>query len=172
MCFPLRKTNFFNGLMDRSTQFQLFITTFLPTYIHKSMCIICFNVRTDQGCRINHRTWYPEQMYQMNTDWTKLPYNIPNVCKIFQMPIKYINIYQSKALQNLPKFGIFGLKRNRLATLEQFPKRKIKYSLGCISLVSAIWGASTYLHGSMWVRIRRRWANNAAEISDNVSADW
>jgi hypothetical protein len=33
------------------------------------------------------------------------------------MVIKYNNIYHSKALQNLPKFGIFGLKTNHLATL-------------------------------------------------------
>jgi hypothetical protein len=33
------------------------------------------------------------------------------------MAIKYTNIYQSKALQNLPKIGIFGLKTNHLATL-------------------------------------------------------
>jgi hypothetical protein len=30
---------------------------------------------------------------------------------------KYTNIYHSKARQNLPKFGIFGLKTNHLATL-------------------------------------------------------
>jgi hypothetical protein len=42
------------------------------------------------------------------------------------MVIKYTNIYHSKALQNLPKFGIFGLKTNHLATLagsESLPKR-------------------------------------------------
>jgi hypothetical protein len=33
------------------------------------------------------------------------------------MVIKYTNIYYSKALQNLPKFGIFGLKTKHLATL-------------------------------------------------------
>jgi hypothetical protein len=33
------------------------------------------------------------------------------------MVIKYTNIYHSKALQNLPKFGIFGLKTNHLAIL-------------------------------------------------------
>jgi hypothetical protein len=34
------------------------------------------------------------------------------------MVIKYANIFYSKALQNLPKFGIFGFKTNHLATLE------------------------------------------------------
>jgi hypothetical protein len=33
------------------------------------------------------------------------------------MVIKYTNIYHAKALQNLPKFRIFGLKTNHLATL-------------------------------------------------------
>jgi hypothetical protein len=32
-----------------------------------------------------------------------------------QVSSKYTNIYNSKALQNLPKFGIFGLKTNHLA---------------------------------------------------------
>jgi hypothetical protein len=34
--------------------------------------------------------------------WT---YNIPNVRNILQMAVKYFIIFQSKALQNLPKFG-------------------------------------------------------------------
>jgi hypothetical protein len=33
------------------------------------------------------------------------------------MTIKYTNIFNSKALQNLPKFGWFDLKTNNLATL-------------------------------------------------------
>jgi hypothetical protein len=33
------------------------------------------------------------------------------------MVIKFTDIYHSRALQNLPKFGIFGLKTNHLATL-------------------------------------------------------
>jgi hypothetical protein len=32
------------------------------------------------------------------------------------MVIKYTNVYRSKALQNLPKFGTFGLQANHLAT--------------------------------------------------------
>jgi hypothetical protein len=31
--------------------------------------------------------------------------------------MEYVNIFQSKALEILPKFGIFGLKINHLATL-------------------------------------------------------
>jgi hypothetical protein len=34
---------------------------------------------------------------------TKSTQNVPNVLKIFQMAIKYINIFLSKALKNLPK---------------------------------------------------------------------
>jgi hypothetical protein len=34
------------------------------------------------------------------------------------MTIKCINIFNSKALQNLPKFGCFGLKTNHLASIK------------------------------------------------------
>jgi hypothetical protein len=44
-------------------------------------------------------------VYQRNTKCTKWSKSIPNVRKIFQMAIKYINIFQFKALQNLPKLG-------------------------------------------------------------------
>jgi hypothetical protein len=50
------------------------------------------------------------EIYQAAINYTKWH-------KIFQIVIKYTNIYYSKALQNLPKFGIFGLKTNHLATL-------------------------------------------------------
>jgi hypothetical protein len=43
--------------------------------------------------------------------------NIPNVHKIFQKALKYINIFPSKALQKFSQIGIFGSKRNHLATL-------------------------------------------------------
>jgi hypothetical protein len=33
------------------------------------------------------------------------------------MVIEYTNIYHLNALKHLPKFGIFGLKTNHLATL-------------------------------------------------------
>jgi hypothetical protein len=54
----------------------------------------------------------------------KIVKNIPHVCEIFQRVLKYINFFQSKALQNLPKLGFFGLKRNHLATLMCFGHRK------------------------------------------------
>jgi hypothetical protein len=47
----------------------------------------------------------PVKMYRMNTKWAKWPSDIPNGHKIYYMAIKYINIFQSKALQNLPEFG-------------------------------------------------------------------
>jgi hypothetical protein len=50
--------------------------------------------------------------------YTKWLQTISNRHKLYQMVIKYMyNIYHSKALQNLPKYGIFGLKTNHLATL-------------------------------------------------------
>jgi hypothetical protein len=62
-----------------------------------------------QGCQIFLSAWYQNrkklpklyQMYQIN---------IPNVHKIFQMAVKYISIFQYKALQNFPKFGFLVLK--------------------------------------------------------------
>jgi hypothetical protein len=52
------------------------------------------------------------------------PENVPNYyeisqvsVKIFQMAIKYINIFQSKELPKFNLIGIFGLKINHLATL-------------------------------------------------------
>jgi hypothetical protein len=46
----------------------------------------------------------------MTTSYTKLPCIIPNGRKIFQMIIKYHNIFHSKALQNLPKLGFLDWK--------------------------------------------------------------
>jgi hypothetical protein len=37
-----------------------------------------------------------------------------------QVFIKYTDIFHFKTLQNFPKFGIFGLKTNHLATLGWF----------------------------------------------------
>jgi hypothetical protein len=45
------------------------------------------------------------KIYQMTTNYTKLPYIIPNGHKIFQMVIKYNIIFNSEALQKLPKLG-------------------------------------------------------------------
>jgi hypothetical protein len=38
------------------------------------------------------------KLYRNNRKYTKWSYTIPDVRKIFQMAIKYINIFQSKAL--------------------------------------------------------------------------
>jgi hypothetical protein len=42
--------------------------------------------------------------------------NFPNDCKIFQLTLIYINTSHSKILPKI-QIGIFGLKRNHLATL-------------------------------------------------------
>jgi hypothetical protein len=64
----------------------------------------------------------------MNTKFTKwlLIFQM-SVCTIFQMAIKYINTFQSKALQNLPKIRSFVLKIHDLATLG---KTQADYILG------------------------------------------
>jgi hypothetical protein len=59
-----------------------------------------------QGCQI-------VLVYDTKTEkCTKRAQNVPNVhkisrmsLKIFQRPIKYINIFQSMALKNIPKLG-------------------------------------------------------------------
>jgi hypothetical protein len=77
----------------------------------------------DLGTGLPDFYWYsiPKtgKMYQMNTKFTKWPQNLPNLSKIFQMAIKYINIFQSKVLQKFTQIGIFGLKTNYLATLSR-----------------------------------------------------
>jgi hypothetical protein len=45
------------------------------------------------------------KMYQTSTICTEWSQNIPNVYKIFQMAIKYINIFQSEALEMFPESG-------------------------------------------------------------------
>jgi hypothetical protein len=62
---------------------------------------------------------------------------IPNGHKIFQMVIKYTNIYHSKVLQNSPKFGIFGLKANNLATLGHLQIR-MEYFFGFLEFSDPI----------------------------------
>jgi hypothetical protein len=57
---------------------------------------------------------YCHKLYQMSINLTK-------DCKMDQVSIKSTNFFQCKTLQNLPKFGFFGLKTNHLATLNQIP---------------------------------------------------
>jgi hypothetical protein len=47
----------------------------------------------------------------MNTKCTNWSWNISNIDKIFQMAVKYINLTQSKTLQNLPKLGFLVWKQ-------------------------------------------------------------
>jgi hypothetical protein len=58
------------------------------------------------GAGLPDFSWYnkPQNM-EKYTKWT---YNIPNGHKIYQMVIKYTNIFFCKALQNLPKVGFLG----------------------------------------------------------------
>jgi hypothetical protein len=48
-----------------------------------------------------------------------MPKNITKDRKMDQASIKYTIIFHCNTLQNLPKFGFFGLKTNRLATLHR-----------------------------------------------------
>jgi CRISPR/Cas system-associated protein endoribonuclease Cas2 len=62
-----------------------------------------------QGCQIFIGPNIPKQgknTKYVATNFTKRPYIIQNGYKIFQMAIKYNNILHSKALQNIPKFGV------------------------------------------------------------------
>jgi hypothetical protein len=79
-------------------------------------------VLSAKGCQIFLATKYQigGEMYQITT---KLPndytiYQI-DVIHMFQMGIKYTNIFHSKGLPKCTKIGIFVLKRNHLATLSQ-----------------------------------------------------
>jgi hypothetical protein len=66
------------------------------------------NKYRDQGSQI-----FLDTMYQNGEKCTKLPQNYQVIIKytkyiipnIFQMGMKYTNIFHSKALQNLPKVG-------------------------------------------------------------------
>jgi hypothetical protein len=59
------------------------------------------------------------KIYQISIKYAQKLLNMPNGYEIYQMAIKYTNIFHRKTLQNLPKLeliGIFGLKTNHLAT--------------------------------------------------------
>jgi hypothetical protein len=60
------------------------------------------------------RPGLPDFFLVQDTKTRKKPTkNIPNVLKIFQMAIKYINIFPFKALQNLPNFFSPKIVKNR-----------------------------------------------------------
>jgi hypothetical protein len=63
-------------------------------------------------------SWYvlpkPGKMCQINTKCTKWSENFPNVRKVIQMVIKYVNIFQSRALKNYPNWD-FCLKMSAKA---------------------------------------------------------
>jgi hypothetical protein len=55
-----------------------------------------------------------------NVKYTKWPQNTPNCHKIYQMALKYTNIFYSKALQNIRKSGLIQIWH--LATLHKHPR--------------------------------------------------
>jgi hypothetical protein len=59
-------------------------------------------VRWVQGCQI-----FLVTTYQNGENMTRRPQNVPNDHKIYQMDIKFTNIFHYKTLQNLPKLGIW-----------------------------------------------------------------
>jgi hypothetical protein len=71
--------------------------------------------RSTQVCQIFHVTMYQKGKYILNDH--KEPKYIPNGRIKYIIAIKSTNILYSKALQNLPKTGIFGKKTYHLATL-------------------------------------------------------
>jgi hypothetical protein len=73
----------------------------------------------DQGCQIFLAKNIPkrEKVYQITRKCTKWPSNRKNDCKIYQVDIKFTNIFRYKTLQNLPKFGFLFLKIYHLAAL-------------------------------------------------------
>jgi hypothetical protein len=80
-----------------------------------------------------------EKMYQINTKCTKWSYNIPNVQRIFQMAMKCINIFQTKAFQNWPKLGFLVWKQtnwqptlvSRSVALQNFLACSLTSSAAC-----------------------------------------
>jgi hypothetical protein len=79
-----------------------------------------------QGCQICLGAIY-QNGEKIITKYTKWQQNIPNGNKTYQMVVKYsqnTNIFYSKALQNLPKFGFLVRKyMYHLATLRSRPNR-------------------------------------------------
>jgi hypothetical protein len=75
------------------------------------------------------------KVYQMTTHYTKRPYIIPKDHPLHQTALRYTNIFHSKSLQNIPKFGIFGLKINHLATLIP-TRRRSEQSVSLLSVTS------------------------------------
>jgi hypothetical protein len=55
------------------------------------------------------------KIYQMTINYTKWPLILLTGCKLFQMDIKYNNIFHSKALQNIPKVDFWF--ENKLARI-------------------------------------------------------
>jgi hypothetical protein len=78
----------------------LFLINFLNMYIY---------VQWYPGTGLPDFFWYKipkrEKINQITTNYTKCPKNITKHLKMDQMTINYTNIFHSKTLKNLPKFG-------------------------------------------------------------------
>jgi hypothetical protein len=73
----------------------------------------CFNFKTMSSylvAGLPDFSWYMIPKPKKCTQWTQMYQNIPNVRQIFPMALKFINIFQSEALQNLPKLGFLVWK--------------------------------------------------------------
>jgi hypothetical protein len=106
---------------------------------------------TEQGCQIFLGPNIPKRK-----KYAKWPKTIPKghklyqmAVKVFQMVIKYTNIFHSKALRIFTKFGIFGLKTNHLSRLQlrnRTVNRNVCHEQGDqIGRIFAHWAAVTFL---------------------------
>jgi hypothetical protein len=98
---------------------QTHLVTLLPTVKHgfynkKSKRIIFFSDQCDGQRPVLQREFPPRgELWSLGVGFPdfswyvipKLEKNVPNGHKMSQMSIKYINIFQSKALKYLPKLG-------------------------------------------------------------------
>jgi hypothetical protein len=132
--------------------------------------------RRRQGCQILLGAWY-----QKRKKCTKRPQTIPNGRKLYQMAVKYINIYQSKALQNLPIFlgfenkpsGNPGRRQSRTQTKlwTNFGKLdplndNFSFDAPALSLIS-IFGVLQFLHWMSAVARVTGWV--CEKIAENVA---
>jgi hypothetical protein len=93
-------------MANKNNKNILFPQTFEPSDSKVSFFSAC-----KQGCQIFLGTKYQKtgKNYQITTKFNKYPQNLLNGRKIYLKAIKYTNIFLSKALQNVPEIGIFGM---------------------------------------------------------------
>jgi hypothetical protein len=114
------ETFHFKSLSLSAIRLMCWLLSTKDTFLQKSK---------DQGCQIFLGPNIPKC-----TKYTKLPqttytkrlYIIPKGRKLFQMVIKYNNIFHSKALQTLPKLGFLVWKQTIWQPWVRLPPRKCK----------------------------------------------